>query len=60
MAPGSPATEAVYGTVAGGLGEVPGVTWITAPEESDVDGHCTVLALDLDGELDLYRGAGRG
>jgi len=52
--------DAVLGhTVTGGLGDVPGVTWITAPADSDVDEHCTVLALDLDGELELYRGTGR-
>lgn len=43
----------------GGLGEVPGVTWIDAPVSADVDAYATVLAVELDGELDLYRGAGR-
>lgn len=45
--------------VIGGLDAVPGVTWIDAPEEADLDPYATVLALELDGELDLYRGAGR-
>ncbi|MGW1141081.1 alpha-L-fucosidase [Streptomyces zhihengii] len=45
--------------VDGGLHEVPGTTWIDAPRESDVDAYATVLALELDGELDLYRGTGR-
>ncbi|QNP61921.1 alpha-L-fucosidase [Streptomyces genisteinicus] len=45
--------------VSGGLHDVPGTTWIEAPREEDVDAHATVLALELDGELDLYRGSGR-
>jgi alpha-L-fucosidase len=45
--------------VIGGLHEVPGVTWIDAPEPADVDPYATVLAVELDGELDLYQGAGR-
>ena len=45
--------------VTGGLHEVPGVLWIDAPAAADVDPHATVLAVELDGELDLYRGAGR-
>jgi alpha-L-fucosidase len=45
--------------VTGGLHEVPGVTWIDAPGAADVDPYATVLAVDLDGELDLYRGTGR-
>lgn len=45
--------------VTGGLHEVPGVLWIDAPATADVDPHATVLALDLEGELDLYRGRGR-
>lgn len=45
--------------VTGGLGEVPGVQWIEAPAASDMDDHATVLAVELDGELDLYRGTGR-
>ncbi|WP_326614249.1 alpha-L-fucosidase [Streptomyces scopuliridis] len=46
-------------TVLGGLHEVPGVLWIDPPEAADLDEHATVLAVELDGELDLYRGAGR-
>lgn len=46
--------------VTGGLHDVPGVLWIDAPAVADTDAHATVLALELDGELDLYRGAGRG
>ncbi|MGW6359671.1 alpha-L-fucosidase [Streptomyces sp. NPDC055092] len=46
-------------TVTGGLGEVPGVTWIDAPGAADLDEHATVLAVELEGELDLYRGTGR-
>jgi alpha-L-fucosidase len=45
--------------VTGGLHEVPGALWIDAPAAADTDPHATVLALELDGELDLYRGAGR-
>jgi alpha-L-fucosidase len=45
--------------VTGGLGETPGVTWVTAPTGADVDPHMTVIAVELDGELDLYRGTGR-
>ncbi|XUL93507.1 alpha-L-fucosidase [Streptomyces galilaeus] len=45
--------------VIGGLGDVPGVTWIDAPRAADVDESATVLAVELDGELDLYRGTGR-
>ncbi|QKW05338.1 alpha-L-fucosidase [Streptomyces sp. NA04227] len=45
--------------VIGGLHEVPGVLWIDAPPTPDIDTHATVLALELDGELDLYRGTGR-
>jgi alpha-L-fucosidase len=45
--------------VTGGLGDVPGLTWIEAPAQADLDEHATVLALELNGELDLYRGTGR-
>lgn len=45
--------------VTGGLAEVPGVLWIDAPKGTDVDEQATVLAVELDGELDLYRGTGR-
>ena len=46
-------------TVHGGLGEFPGLQWIEAPAPADIDQHATVLTLELDGELDLYRGTGR-
>ncbi|GAA4672913.1 alpha-L-fucosidase [Phytohabitans rumicis] len=43
--------------VVGGFGDdVPGVLYIDAPAE--VDEYATVLAVELDGVLDLYRGAG--
>ncbi|MEW1721998.1 alpha-L-fucosidase [Streptomyces sp. NPDC093109] len=45
--------------VIGGLHEVPGVLWIDPPRAADLDEHATVLAVELDGELDLYRGSGR-
>jgi len=38
---------------------VPGVTWVSAPAGNDVDPQMTVVALELEGELDLYRGKGR-
>ncbi|MYY12099.1 alpha-L-fucosidase [Streptomyces sp. SID4919] len=44
--------------VVGGLHEVPGMTWIDAPGPGDVDPCATVLAVELDGELDLYQGTG--
>ncbi|MEU8504792.1 alpha-L-fucosidase [Streptomyces brevispora] len=43
----------------GGLGHVPGVLWIDAPAAGQIDPHATVLAVELDGELELYRGTGR-
>ncbi|MEU0300816.1 alpha-L-fucosidase [Streptomyces sp. NPDC006175] len=43
----------------GGLHDVPGVAWIDAPASRDVDAYATVLALELDGELDVYHGSGR-
>ncbi|WP_433893893.1 alpha-L-fucosidase [Streptomyces sp. CA-111067] len=46
--------------VTGGLHDVPGVLWIDAPAAGGTDPHATVLAVELDGELDLYRGTGRG
>ncbi|MBC9716040.1 alpha-L-fucosidase [Streptomyces sp. TRM66268-LWL] len=46
-------------TVTGGLGEVPGLQWIDAPAARDLDPYATVLAVELEGELDLYRGTGR-
>ncbi|WP_030743522.1 alpha-L-fucosidase [Streptomyces sp. NRRL F-5135] len=45
--------------VVGGLHEVPGMLWIDPPAAADLDEHATVLALELAGELELYRGAGR-
>jgi alpha-L-fucosidase len=45
--------------VIGGLHEAPGVLWIDAPAVADLDDYATVLAVELDGELDLYRGGGR-
>ena len=36
-----------------------GVLWIDPPAAADLDPHATVLAVELDGELELYRGAGR-
>ncbi|MGW2383526.1 alpha-L-fucosidase [Streptomyces sp. NPDC001658] len=45
--------------VVGGLHEAVGVLWIDPPSSADLDPHATVLALELDGELELYRGSGR-
>ncbi|HKN99044.1 MAG TPA: alpha-L-fucosidase [Pseudonocardiaceae bacterium] len=45
--------------VTGGFGDVPGVRWIAAPPPSAVDPTATVLAVELDGELDLHRTPGR-
>ncbi|MEU8868589.1 alpha-L-fucosidase [Streptomyces umbrinus] len=45
--------------VTGGLDTVPGVTWIDAPTAADLDEQATVIAVELEGELDLYTGAGR-
>ncbi|MFJ3304143.1 alpha-L-fucosidase [Streptomyces sp. NPDC086549] len=45
--------------VVGGLHEAPGVLWIDPPAAADLDPHATVLAVELEGELELYRGAGR-
>lgn len=45
--------------VVGGLHEAVGVLWIEPPAGSDLDPHATVLAVELDGELELYRGSGR-
>ena len=42
-----------------GIDDIPGVTWITAPPAPDIDPHATVLAIELEGTLDLYRGTGR-
>lgn len=53
-----PGTELGH-RVTGGLHDVPGTTWIDAPAAEDLDDYATVLAVELDGELDLYRGKGR-
>ncbi|MGS2619704.1 alpha-L-fucosidase [Micromonospora sp. LZ34] len=45
--------------VTGGLGDVPGLTWLDAPAAKDLDEYATVLAVELEGELDIYRGTGR-
>ncbi|GIH09174.1 glycosyl hydrolase [Rhizocola hellebori] len=45
--------------VTGGHGEVPGVLWIDAPGPADIDESAIVIAVELDGEMDLYRGTGR-
>ncbi|MGW5636347.1 alpha-L-fucosidase [Streptomyces sp. NPDC003832] len=45
--------------IVGGLHETPGVLWIDPPPAADLDPCATVLAVELDGELELYRGAGR-
>ncbi|KOV57283.1 hypothetical protein ADK64_40650 [Streptomyces sp. MMG1121] len=47
--------------VTGGPHEVPGVAWLGAPAAGDADAgeYATVLAVELDGEPDLYRGTGR-
>ncbi|MER7193826.1 alpha-L-fucosidase [Streptomyces flaveolus] len=45
--------------VTGGLHDVPGVLWIDAPPQADIAPHGTVLAVELDGELELYTGRGR-
>ncbi|MBR7836955.1 alpha-L-fucosidase [Actinospica durhamensis] len=43
----------------GGLGGHPGHLWIEAPAAEELDEYATVLAVELDGELDLYTGTGR-
>ncbi|MEV7031316.1 alpha-L-fucosidase [Streptomyces sp. NPDC093272] len=45
--------------VVGGLHEAVGVLWIDPPPAADLDPYATVLAVELDGELALYRGSGR-
>ncbi|MFG3295951.1 alpha-L-fucosidase [Streptomyces sp. NPDC048179] len=45
--------------VVGGLHEAVGVLWIDPPAAADLDPYATVLAVELDGELELYRGSGR-
>lgn len=42
----------------GGLGEAPGTTYISIGHDQ-LDEYATVIALDLDSELALYRGSGR-
>jgi alpha-L-fucosidase len=45
--------------VTGGFHDrVPGVLYIDAPSRTDE--YATLLAVELDGELDLYRGSGHG
>ncbi|MBC9719437.1 alpha-L-fucosidase [Streptomyces sp. TRM66268-LWL] len=39
---------------------VPGVLHIDAPTAADQDEYATVIAVELEGELDLYRGVGQG
>ena len=43
----------------GGLHDVPGVLWIDPPAAWEIDESAAVLAVELDGELDVYRGPGR-
>jgi alpha-L-fucosidase len=43
----------------GGMAEVPGIAYVSVAG-AELDEYATVIALELDGELDLYRGAGRG
>jgi alpha-L-fucosidase len=43
--------------VIGGFGEAPGVLWIDAPPHQNP--YATVIAVELDGELEIYRGSGR-
>ncbi|MEU6201199.1 alpha-L-fucosidase [Streptomyces sp. NPDC047061] len=45
--------------VIGGLHDAVGVLWIDPPAAADLDPYATVLAVELDGELELYRGSGR-
>jgi alpha-L-fucosidase len=45
--------------VTNSFGDVPGIVWIDAPSPADVHEHATVLAVELDGELEVYRGKGR-
>jgi alpha-L-fucosidase len=41
--------------VVGGLHEIPGVLHIAAPQEADIDEYATVLAVELESELELSR-----
>lgn len=36
---------------------IPGILWISVPEQS-IDKNCTVIKVEFENELDLYRGAG--
>ncbi|HSZ43666.1 MAG TPA: alpha-L-fucosidase [Trebonia sp.] len=45
--------------VTNSFGDVPGILWIDAPSAADLREHATVLAVELDGELEVYRGKGR-
>ncbi|MEU9732804.1 alpha-L-fucosidase [Streptomyces sp. NPDC048002] len=45
--------------IVGGLHETPGVLWIDPPAAADLDPCATVLAVELDQELRVYRGSGR-
>jgi alpha-L-fucosidase len=49
-----------FGTLhVGGFTEIPRTGYISV-DQSGLDPYATVIALGLDGELDLYRGAGHG
>lgn len=37
---------------------IPGILWINVQEES-LDKNCTVIKLEFEEELDLYRGTGQ-
>jgi alpha-L-fucosidase len=37
---------------------IPGILWITVPE-TELDSYATVLKIELEGQLDLYTGAGQ-
>lgn len=39
----------------GGLGEVPGWEYLSVASDTALDRDCTVIELELDGELDVYR-----
>lgn len=43
----------------GGFLNMPGVLWFDLPKEL-CDEYCTVIKIELEGELDLYEGAGGG
>ena len=42
-----------------GYGDVPAILEVDAPCAADLDEYTTVLAVELDGEVDLYRGRAR-